>query len=124
ATSIAACAICASVEDWLSLKMILLGMVSSGITSFIICTGNITLERLKPADGVPPGDGMLLSDDRIVILRGNEEDVNAVTKGKLRLKVKGGGYTLLLCVFIALLQVTLQLVFMPFGSLPGQFMFL
>ncbi|KAG2748553.1 hypothetical protein P692DRAFT_20695770, partial [Suillus brevipes Sb2] len=122
--SIAACAICASVEDWLSFNMILLGIVSSGITSFIICTGNITLERLKPADGVPPGDGMLLSDTRIVILRGNEEDVNAVTKGRLRLKLKGGGYTLLLCAFIALLQVTLQLVFMPFGSLPGQLMFL
>lgn len=124
AASIIACAICASVEDWLSFRMILLGMVSSGITSLIMCTGNITLERLKPADGVPPGDGMLLSDTRIVILRGNEEDVNAVTKGKLRLKLKGGGYTLLLCAFIALLQVTLQLVFMPFGSLTGQLMFL
>ncbi|KAG2159390.1 uncharacterized protein EDB93DRAFT_284350 [Suillus bovinus] len=122
--SIAACAICAIVEDWLSLKMILLGMVSSGITSFIMSTGNITLERLKPADGAPRGDGMLLSDTRIIILRGNEEDVNAVTKGKLRLKLKGGGYTLLLCVFIASLQVTLQLIFMPSGSLAGQLMFL
>jgi hypothetical protein len=124
ATSIAACAICASVEDWLSFKMILLGVISSGMTSCIMCTGNITLERLKPAKGVPPGDGMLLSDNRIVILRGNEEDVNAVTKGKLRLKLKGGGHTLLLCAFIALSQVTLQLVFMPFGSLLGQLMFL
>ncbi|KAG0704136.1 hypothetical protein DFH29DRAFT_393088 [Suillus ampliporus] len=124
ATSIVACAVCASVEDWLSLKMILLGMVSSGITSFIMSTGKITLERLKPADGVPPGDGMLLSDNRIIILRGKEEDVNAVTKGRLRLKLKGGGYTLLLCAFMALLQVALQLVFMPFGSLPGQLMFL
>ncbi|KAG2035566.1 hypothetical protein BDR03DRAFT_1061805 [Suillus americanus] len=122
--SIVACAICARVEDWLSFVMILLGMVSSGITSLIMCTGKITLERLKPAIGVPPGDGMLLSDNRIVILRGNEEDVNAVTKGKLRLKLKGGGYTLLPCAFIALLQVILQLVFMPFGSLPGQLMFL
>ncbi|KAG1800527.1 uncharacterized protein BJ212DRAFT_1212291, partial [Suillus subaureus] len=118
------CAICASVEDWLSFKMILLGMISSGITSFIMCTGKITLERLKPADGVPPGDGMLLSDNRIVILRGNEEDVNAVTKGKLRLKLKGGGCALLLCAVIALLQVTLQVVFIPFGSLPGQLVFL
>ncbi|KAG1860002.1 hypothetical protein C8R48DRAFT_774701 [Suillus tomentosus] len=124
AASIAACAMCASVEDWLSFKMILLGIISSGITSSIMSTGNITLERLKPAHGVPRGDGMLLSDTRIVILRGNEEDVNAVTKGKLRLELKGGGYTVLLCAFIALLQVTLQLVFMPFGSLPGQLMFL
>ncbi|KAG1737498.1 uncharacterized protein EDB91DRAFT_1054979 [Suillus paluster] len=124
ATSIVACAICASVEDWLSFKMIILGMISSGITSAIMSTGQITLERLKPADGVPPGDGMLLSDTRIVILKGNEEDVNAVTKGRLRLKLKGGGYTLLLCAFIALSQATLQLVFMPFGSLPGQIMFL
>ncbi|KAG1802050.1 uncharacterized protein HD556DRAFT_1438093 [Suillus plorans] len=124
ATSIAACAICASVEDWLSFKMILLGIISSGITSFIMSIGHITLERLKPAHGAPRGDGMLLSDSRIVILRGNEEDVNAVTKGKLRLELKGGGYTVLLCAFIALLQVTLQVVFMPFGSLPGQLMFL
>ncbi|KAG1800529.1 uncharacterized protein BJ212DRAFT_1400414, partial [Suillus subaureus] len=123
-TSIAACVICASVKDWLSFKMILLGMVSSGITSSIMCTGTITLGRVKPADGVPPGDGMLLLDNRIVILRGNEEDVNAVTKGKLRLKIKGGVRTLLFCASIALSQVTLQLIYMPSGSLPGQFMFL
>ncbi|KAG1888318.1 hypothetical protein F4604DRAFT_1645330 [Suillus subluteus] len=123
-TSIVACAICARVEDWLSFMMILLGMVSSGITSSIMCTAKITLERLKPADGVPPGDGMLLSDKRIVILRGKEEVVNAVTKAKLRLKLKGGGYTLLPCAFIALSQVTLQLIYMPSGSLTGQLMFL
>jgi hypothetical protein len=123
-TSIAACAICARVEDWSSFAMILLGMVSSGMTSCIMCTGNITLERLKPANGAPPGDGMLLSDNRIVILRGNEEDVNAVTKGRLRLKLKGGGYALLFCASIALLQVTLQLIYMPSASLPGQSMFL
>ncbi|KAG1873064.1 hypothetical protein DFJ58DRAFT_760927 [Suillus subalutaceus] len=122
--SIGACATCAHVEDWSSFVMILLGMISSGITSFIMSTGSVTLERLQPADGVPPGDGMLLSDNRIVILRGNEEDVNAVTKGKLRLKIKGGGYTLLFCASIALLQVTLQLIYMPSGSPTGQLMFL
>jgi len=104
-------------EDWLAFMMILLGMVCSGIASFILSTGKITLgEQLKPARGVPPGDGMLLSDTHIVILRGNEEDVNAVTKGKLRLKLKGGGCTLLLCAFLVSLQVALQLVFMPFAS--------
>ncbi|KAG0699401.1 hypothetical protein DFH29DRAFT_48879 [Suillus ampliporus] len=123
-TSFAACVICASVEDWLSLVMILLGIVSSGITSFIMSAGKITLERRKPADGVPPGDGMLLSDMRIVILKGNEEDVNAVTKGQLRLKPKGGRNTPLLCASIALLQVALQLVLMPLGSLRGQSAFL
>ncbi|KAG1732936.1 hypothetical protein EDB19DRAFT_1239308 [Suillus lakei] len=122
--SIAACVICASVEDWLSFTMILLGMVSSGTTSFIMRTGKITLERPKSADGAPPGDGMLLSSTRIIILKGEEEDVNAVTKGKLQLKLEGGRYTILLCAFIALSQVTLQLVFMPFGSLPGQLTFL
>ncbi|KAG1740545.1 uncharacterized protein EDB91DRAFT_1133068 [Suillus paluster] len=124
ATSFAACAICAIAEDWLSLAMILLGMVTSGITSFVMSTGKITLERLRPADGVPPGDGMLLSDTRIVILRGNEEDVNAVTKGKLRLNLGGGRKILLLCASIALLQVTLQLVLMPFRSPQGQLAFL
>ncbi|OAX36902.1 hypothetical protein K503DRAFT_743548 [Rhizopogon vinicolor AM-OR11-026] len=125
ATSIVACAFCASMEDWLAFTMILLGMVCSGIASFILSTGKITLgEQLKPARGVPPGDGMLLSDTHIVILRGNEEDVNAVTKGKLRLKLKGGDCTLLLCAFLVSLQVALQLVFMPFASLAGQLMFL
>ncbi|KAG1752155.1 hypothetical protein EDB19DRAFT_1672257 [Suillus lakei] len=124
AASITACAVCARVGDRLSCMMILLGMVSSGTTSFIMRTGKITLERRKPADGVPPGDGMLLLDTRIIILKGKEEDVNAVTKEKLRLKPMGGRSTLLLCAFIASSQVTLQLVFMPFGSLPGQLMFL
>ncbi|OJA12262.1 hypothetical protein AZE42_04078 [Rhizopogon vesiculosus] len=127
ATSIAACAFCASMEDWLAFTMILLGMVCSGIASFILSTGKLTLgeqPELKPARGVPPGDGMLLSDTHIVILRGNEKDVNAVTKGKLRLKLKGGSCTLLLCAFLVSLQVALQLIFMPSASLAGQLVFL
>ncbi|KAG1752153.1 hypothetical protein EDB19DRAFT_1672247 [Suillus lakei] len=125
AASIMACVICFRVRDWLSFTMILLGMVSSGTTSLIMRTGKITHKRGKrgkPADGVPPGDGMLLSDTRIIILRGEEGDVNAVTKGKLRLELKRG--YILLCAFIASSQITLQLVIMPFGSLPGQLMFL
>jgi hypothetical protein len=105
--------------------MIMLGIVCSGFVSFILSTGKITLgDQLKPARGAPPGDGILLSDTHIVILRGNEEDVNAVTKGKLRLKLIGGRYTLLLCTLFVSLQVALQLVFMPFASLPGQLIFL
>jgi hypothetical protein len=104
--------------------MIMLGIVCSGFVSFILSTGKITLgDQLKPARGAPPGDGILLSDTHIVILRGNEEDVNAVTKGKLRLKLIGGRYTLL-CAFLVSLQVASQLVLMPFASLPGQFIFL
>jgi len=122
--SIAACAMCARVEDWSSFAMILLGIVSSGVTSFVMSTGKITLTQLSAGDAAPPGDGMLLSDSRIVILRGREEDVNAVTKGKLRLKLKGGRYTLPLCAFIGLSQATLQLIHMPSASLPGQIMFL
>jgi hypothetical protein len=125
ATSIAACAFCASIEDQLAFAMILLGMVCSGFASFILSTGKITLGgELKPARGVPPGDGMLVSGTHIVVLRGNEKDVNAVTKGKLRLKLKGGSYTLLFCAFLVSLQAALQLVIMPFASLPGQLMFL
>jgi len=124
-TSIAACVFCASIEDWLASRMILLGMVCSGIASFILSTGKITLGgQLRPARGVPPGDGMLLSDTHIVILRGDEEDVNAVTKGKLRLKLKGGCWTLLFCASLVSLQIALQLVIMPSASLPGQSMFL
>jgi hypothetical protein len=123
-TSIAACAFCASIDDWLASGMILLGMACSGLASFILSTGKITLGQLKPAKGVPPGDGMLLSDAHIVILRGDEENVNAVTKGKLDLKLKGGRCTLLFCASLVSLQVALQLVIMPFASLPGQSMFL
>lgn len=124
-TSIAACAFCASIEDQLAFAMILLGMVCSGFASFILSTGKITLGgQLKPARGVPPGDGMLVSDTHIVVLRGNEEDVNVVTKGKLRLKLRGGSYTLLFCAFLLSSQAALQLVIMPFASLPGQLVFL
>ena len=126
-TSVAAYLFCAYyIEDRLASMMTLLGIICSGAVSVILGTGKITLQdaRLKPAKGDPPGDGMLLSDAHIVVLRGSEEDVNAVTKGKLRLNLEGRGYTLLLCAFIMTLQAAAQLVFMPFASVQGQFVFL
>ena len=88
--SFAGCIMCAMVADWYSFAMILLGIVSSGIACLVIGSGELTLDTVrKPAPGAPPGDGMLIGDDTVIVVKGAEKDVNAITKGKFVLTISG-----------------------------------
>ncbi|KAF8138928.1 hypothetical protein EV363DRAFT_1315184 [Boletus edulis] len=125
--SFAACIMCAIVADWFSCSMILLGIVSNGVACLVIGSGELSLDTVKkPAPGAPPGDGMLIGDDTVIVVRGAEKDVNAITKGKFVLTI-GGGPTydrIGLCSLLLLVQFMLQLLLIPQGSLFGQIMFL
>lgn len=126
-TSTAACIACAMVADWFSFSMILLGIVSSGIACLVIGSGKLTLDTVKkPAPGAPPGDGMLIGDDTVVVVKGAEKDVNAITKGRFVLAIGGGPrYDRIgVCSLLLLVQFLLQLLLIPQGSLFGQIMFL
>ncbi|KAG6373822.1 hypothetical protein JVT61DRAFT_5967 [Boletus reticuloceps] len=82
---------CAMVADWFSCSMILLGIVSNGVACLVIGSGELSLDTVKkPAPGAPPGDGMLIGDDTVIVVRGAEKDVNAITKGKFVLTIGGG----------------------------------
>lgn len=125
--SFSTCILCALYADWYCFAMILLGIISSGVTCFVIGSGALGIETVtKPADGSPPGDGILLKHNGVVILKGEEKDVNAITKGKFSLKLKGAPeYTVIgLCSLLLELQFLLQLLLIPQGSLFGQVMFL
>lgn len=125
--SISACIFSALFADWYCFAMILLGIISSGITCFVIGSGAIGIETVKnPAEGSPPGDGILLTQNGVIILKGKEKDVNAITKGKFSLQLKGAPeYTAVgLCSLLLEVQFLLQLLLIPQGSLFGQIMFL
>ncbi|KAG2362397.1 hypothetical protein BDR07DRAFT_1407274 [Suillus spraguei] len=81
-----------------------------GVTCFVIGSGALGIE----------------THNGVVILKGEEKDVNAITKGKFSLKLKGAPeYTVIgLCSLLLELQFLLQLLLIPQGSLFGQVMFL
>ncbi|KAG1735407.1 hypothetical protein EDB19DRAFT_1101631 [Suillus lakei] len=125
--SIAACFSCAVVSDWLAFSLILLGIISSGITCFVIGTARLHLRAPKTVTpGVPPGDGLLLTPRDVVVLKGSERDVNAITKGSFWLDMYGGREyrSVGLCSLLLLAQFMLQLLLIPQATLFGQVMFL
>lgn len=133
--SVVTCIMCALVEDWYSFSMILLGIVSSGLTSVVIGKGKLVIKSVKnPALGAPPGHGILKGEDEVVVIKGEERDVNAITKGEFDLKTPPTStdeekgvvhlhHDIGICSLLLMLQFLLQLLLIPQGSLFGQIMF-
>ena len=86
--SLSACVLCAYSRDLYCLAMILLGIISNGMTCLIVGSASAVLEGVKPVENAPPGDGILMDDssNHIVILKGEEGDVNWITKGRFRVE--------------------------------------
>ncbi|KAG2135724.1 uncharacterized protein EDB93DRAFT_821845 [Suillus bovinus] len=125
--SIAACFLCAIFDDWLAFSLILIGIISSGITCFVIGTARLHFQAPKNVTpGVPPGDGLLLTPRDVVVLKGSEKDVNVITKGhfSLDMRSKSEYRSIGLCSLLLLAQFLLQLLLIPQASLFGQIMFL
>ena len=136
--SVVTCTMCALVYDWFSFSMILLGIISSGLASYIIGKGKLAIKSVKkPAEGSPPGHGVLIGEDEVVVIKGKERDVNAITKGCFDLETdthakpdeEGNGvapsyHAIGFCSFLLIIQFLLQLLLIPQGTLFGQIMFL
>ncbi|OAX34205.1 hypothetical protein K503DRAFT_794250 [Rhizopogon vinicolor AM-OR11-026] len=125
--SFATCFVCAVVRDWFAFSLILLGILSSGISCFVVGTAKMHLQSQKNVtEGVPPGDGLLLTPRDVVVLKGAEKDVNAITKGKFFLDMRGGKeYRAVgLCSLLLVAQFLIQLLLTPQATLFGQIMFL
>lgn len=125
--SIATCFSCAIVSDWLAFSLILLGIISSGISCLVIGTAKLQLRAPKTVTpGVPQGDGLLLTPRDVVVLKGSEKDVNVITKGHFELDMHGKTEyrNVGLCSLLLLAQFMLQLLLIPQASLFGQVMFL
>ncbi|KAG1806306.1 uncharacterized protein HD556DRAFT_1321059 [Suillus plorans] len=86
AVSFTTCALCGWTYDWFCCSMILLGIISNGMASLVIGSASLELQGVKSAPTAPPGDGMLMDGDDVVLLLGKEEDVATITRGRFTLR--------------------------------------
>lgn len=126
ASSLATCLVCAFIGDWLAFGLIILGMVSNGLACFVIGSGKLHFQLIKPSSYAPRGDGFLLMHNDIVILKGAEKEVASIIKGKLVLDMGGNEKfnAVGICSLLLLSQFLIQLLFVPRATLVGQIMFL
>lgn len=131
--SFACCALCGVFDDWYSFSMILLGIVCSGVSCFIIGSAELRFEHKTPSSYVKYGDGMLMQDEEVIVLLGSQSAVNFVTKGKFTLKFREWAHkadterayrSVGFCSLLLMIQFLAQLLLIPQGTLFGQIMFL
>ncbi|KAF8415493.1 hypothetical protein L210DRAFT_3586053 [Boletus edulis BED1] len=126
--SVVTCVMCSLVYDWFSFSVILAGMITSGLTSAVIGEGRLVIESvMRPFAGAPPGHGILIGEDEVVVIKGAEGDVNVITKGRFDLVMAGAKmryHAIGLCSLLLLVPVLLQLLLIPQGTFFGQLMFL
>ncbi|KAG2135742.1 uncharacterized protein EDB93DRAFT_822588 [Suillus bovinus] len=124
--SFGTCIACALFGDWYAFSMILLGIVANGISSFVLGSGKFTFSHPIPAPGAPRGDGLLLADNNIIVLLGEESAVNSITRGKFSLKFDSETEykNINMCSLILTAQFIAQLLLIPQAALFGQVMFL
>ncbi|KIO05932.1 hypothetical protein M404DRAFT_56943, partial [Pisolithus tinctorius Marx 270] len=123
--SLATCAMCGMYSEWYAFSMILLGILARGLTCVFIGSGEFVFDHPKSAEGSPPGDGILGCDHELVLLKGDEYVVNAVTRGRFtfRFRSRHACHMVELCSFLLIAQAIAQLICVPQSSLFGQLMF-
>ena len=125
AVSLAACITTGVYEDWFSCSLILWGILSNGISCFVIGSGTLRFTHHMPAPGSPPGDGILGSGKEFVLLLGEEGAVNSITIGRFSLDFPSESYDEYIgcCSIFLTIQFIAQLFLIPQGSLFGQILF-
>ncbi|KIK17287.1 hypothetical protein PISMIDRAFT_685409 [Pisolithus microcarpus 441] len=125
-SSLATCVTCGLYREWYAFSMILLGILARGFACVFIGSGKLIFDHPKPAEGSPPGDGILGYDRELVLLKGEEHVVNAITRGRMffRFRSKHACYIVELCSILLIVQAIAQLILIPQSQLFGQLMFL
>ncbi|KAG2033635.1 hypothetical protein BDR03DRAFT_1071931 [Suillus americanus] len=128
ATSVATCILCAWGDDWYCFSLILLGILVNGISCFVIGSASIVLQSAASSKNAPPGDGMLMDGNHVIVVLGKEKNVLAITQGKFQLEYEPwihNEYAAIgLCSLLLVIQFLTQLLLIPQGKLFGQVMFL
>ncbi|KAG1856380.1 hypothetical protein DFJ58DRAFT_342275 [Suillus subalutaceus] len=125
--SFATCGISAASGDWLAFALIMIGIISSGVSCLVMGSAQLEFASVKEAaPGVPPADGLLIMRNDVVILRGEEKDIDPITKGRFDLKMGGSPEfrRIGLCSLLLLAQFLIQLLLIPQASTFGQIMFI
>jgi hypothetical protein len=125
-TSLCTCVLCGVYGDWYCFSMILLGIVTSGLSCLVIGSADLRFSHPEPANGSPRGDGLMKGDNEMVILLGEEGAVNSVTRGEFSLVFSDSPMhkNVGRCSLLLVLQFLAQLLLIPQGTLFGQIMFL
>jgi hypothetical protein len=124
-SSLATCILCGVYEDWYCFSMILLGIITNGLSCFVIGSAKLFFTHPKPAPSSPMGDGVMMDGKEVVILLGVEGAVNSVTRGEFSLVFKDSPNhgSVGMCSLLLILQFVAQLLLIPQGSLFGQILF-
>jgi hypothetical protein len=129
--SILACVFCFLNKDLLCASLILLGIVSSGFSSLALGTATLKIRVPVPSAASPTGDGLMFREDgSIIVLKGEEADVNIITKGEFELDYSAGilphqrHHTIGICSLLLMAQFLVQLLLIPLSTLFGQIVFL
>ncbi|KAI0822661.1 hypothetical protein BC628DRAFT_656941 [Trametes gibbosa] len=124
--SIGASAGCAAIGDWHTFSMIVLGMVCNAATSVVLRSGDLTFNHPASTPGAPAGDGFLEAGNEIIVLKGSEDAVSTVTRGRFALRFNNDNALgrLNTAATLATLQCLAQLIVVPQGTVIGQLCFL
>ncbi|KAF8957833.1 hypothetical protein BDZ97DRAFT_1762594 [Flammula alnicola] len=127
--SIATAVLCGLTRDWYSFAMIVLGIVCNGASCLVLGSGSLQVNYPIPSKHSPAGDGLLkstISGQPLIILKGAENVVNCLVKGKYSLYYKSQDryYDIGYSALALTIQFLAQLFLIPQGELFGQIMFL
>ncbi|KAI0747794.1 hypothetical protein C8Q80DRAFT_1103000 [Daedaleopsis nitida] len=126
AASAAAAAACGVTGDWKTFTLIIFGMAVGGYASSRLQAGDLTFTRPATTPGAPAGDGYLDAGNELIVLKGSEDAVSSVTRGRFTVRFKNESSLTSLATAGTLLstQCFVQLLFVPFGTVLGQLFFL
>ncbi|KAI6121274.1 hypothetical protein F5141DRAFT_508892 [Pisolithus sp. B1] len=115
---------CGVFQDWFSFSMIVLGIFVNGISCIVIGAGEFVFQYPVSHTDVPE-DGILVSDkDReIIVLKGGGDSVRCITQGSATLHFKWRRW-IKWCAILLVLQLIMQILLIPQGTLFGQIMFI
>lgn len=130
--SIAGCVVCSVYGEWFAFALILLGIVCNGIACLLIGTAQIFLRHPRPSRHSPPGDGLLDDGEQFIVLKGCEEAINYVVKGRIivqygqgpELETRRGFHRIGVSAALLTIQFIAQLFIIPRSRLFGQIIFL
>ena len=125
--SILACVFYILDSDFNCAFLLLLSIFCSGISSLALGTAMLKIHVPVLSTALLPGDGLLLpANGSITVLKGQEVDVNIITKGEFKLNYSSGilshqkHHMIRFSSPLLLMQSQLQLLFIPHCTLFGQ----
>lgn len=124
-SSLFTCAVSGWNRQWYACSVILLGTLSRGLACFFMGSGDLIFDYPNSAYGSPSGDGILGSDHELVLLKGNANVVNAVTRGRFLFRF-WKEYTCRIvewCSILLIIPAIAQLILIPQSDFFGQLMF-